>query len=75
MNIYIFFSFIKLLWSWGWGGGSGGRPGLPASLVIKVLTQEEVGSQVLIFFTSEVGLDHQALWEAQGLQLREDGQV
>lgn len=71
--IYIF-SFIKLLWSWG-VGRLGGRPGLPASLVIKVLTQEEVGSQVLVFFASKVGLDHQALREAQGFQLQEDGWV
>lgn len=58
--MYILFSY-KLLWS-------GGPSSPPASLIIKVLTQEEVGSQVLIFFTREVGLDHQALGEAQCLQ-------
>lgn len=64
--MYILFSY-KLLWS-------GGPSSPPASLIIKVLTQEEVGSQVLIFFTREVGLDHQALGEAQCLQLWGDGQ-
>lgn len=70
--IYIFFFYKTFVELGGWEVG-GQRPGLPASLVIKVLTQEEVGSQVLVFFTSEVGLDHQALWEAQGFQLQEDG--
>ena len=64
MNIYMLYIYIytfsyKRLWSG--EGGKGGGPGLPESLIIKVLTQEEVGSQILIFFTREVGLDHQAL--------------
>lgn len=69
-NFFFYKTFVDL--GVGWGSR---QPGFLASLIIKVLTQEEVGSQVLVFFTGEVGLDHQALWEAQGLQLWEDGQV
>lgn len=38
---------------------------LICSVVLQSLVEEKVGCQVLIFLTSEVGLDHQGLRESQ----------
>ena len=39
-------------------------------LIIKVLRQKKVGGQILIFFTSEVGLDHKVFRKSQSFQLK-----
>ena len=38
-------------------------------LIIEILWKKEVGGQIFIFFTSEVGLDHEVFWETQSFEL------
>ena len=39
-------------------------------LIIKVLREKKVGGQILIFLTSEVGLDHKVFRKPQSFQLK-----
>ena len=43
---------------------------IPKVLIIKVLRQKKVGGQILILFTSEVGLDHKVFRKTQSFQLK-----
>lgn len=77
MNIYIYFFFYKTFVERGWEGGKEGRWAAWPPSITHHQSSDSGGSwqPSSRFSQAEVGLDHQALWEAQGLQLWEDGQV